>query len=62
MKGQSKFLPCFEVIQDVLGLIDMGKKIIKMQVFGPAFIPVALETEKLLPIKIQKVNPLMLSI
>ena len=39
MKRHSNFLPCFGVIQDVLGLIEMGKNVATIQVFDPALIP-----------------------
>ena len=32
MKGHSNFLPCFGVIQDVLGLIEMGQNAVTIQV------------------------------
>ena len=39
MKEHPNFLPCFGVIQDVLGLIEMGQNVVIIQVFDPAFIP-----------------------
>ena len=39
MKGHSNFLPCFGVIQDVLGLIRMGQNVVTIQVFDTALIP-----------------------
>ena len=39
MKGHSNFLPCFGVIQDVFGLIEVGQNIVTIQVFEPALIP-----------------------
>ena len=39
MKGHSNFLPCFGVIQDVLGLIKKGENVVTIQVFDTALIP-----------------------
>ena len=39
MKGHSNFLPCFGVIQDVLGLLAMGQNVVPIQVFDPALVP-----------------------
>ena len=38
MKEHSNFLPCFGVIQDVLGLIKMGQNVVTIQVFDAALI------------------------
>ena len=38
MKGHSNFLPCFEVNEDVLGLIEMVQNVVTIQVFDPALI------------------------
>ena len=39
MKGHSNFLPCFGVIQDVLGLLEMGQNVVSIQVLDPALTP-----------------------
>ena len=39
MKGHTDFLPCFGVIKDVLGLIEMGQNVVIIQVFDPGLIP-----------------------
>ena len=38
MNGHSNFLPCFGVIQEVLGLIEMGQNVVIIQVFDPELI------------------------
>ena len=42
MKGYPNFLPCFWVNQDVLRLVEMGQKVVIIQFFHPAWIPVHL--------------------
>ena len=39
MKEHSNIVSCFEVIQDVFGLIEMGQTVVIIQVFYPALIP-----------------------
>ena len=39
MKGHSNFFPSFGVIQDVLGLIEMGQNVVTIQVIDTALIP-----------------------
>ena len=39
MKDYSNFLPCFGIIQDVLGLLEMGQDVVSIQVFDPALTP-----------------------
>ena len=49
MKGHFNFLPCFGIIQDVLGLIEVDQNGVNIQVLDAALsqpIPVALEAEK----------------
>ena len=39
MNGHSNFVPCFRVIQYVLGLPEMGQNVVSIQNFDPAFTP-----------------------